>query len=164
MRECELYPEITKWLLNYLRSHYRRAKIFVEDTHRVNLSDFLERLGMKDRFPEYTAYDIKVDITGLIVKHQQADLVFVECKLHAIRLLDVGQLLGYSLVAKPIHSFLLSPNGISVPLYNLLKIYGRYDILNYGKGLVLKLAQWDTRKKEPFWTSLLPPGEYLSKF
>lgn len=164
MTEKELYPQIAQWLSSYLISHYKKAKIIVEDTHRINLSDFLVRINMQNKFPEYTSYDIKVDVTGIINSSKRADLVFVECKLNAIRLLDVGQLLGYSLVAKPIQSFLLSPEGISDPLHRLLKNYGRYDILKYGKELALKIARWDIRKKEPLWASLLPTGEHLSNF
>lgn len=162
MTEKELYPQIAQWLSSYLISHYKKAQILVEDTHKINLSDFLVRIGMQDKFPEYSAFDIKVDVTGIINNSQKADLVFVECKLKSVRLLDVGQLLGYSLVARPIHSFLLSPDGISDPLHRLLKIYGRFDILKYGKELTLRIAKWDVAKKEPLWASLLPSGEHLS--
>jgi len=164
MTEKELYPQIIQWLSSYLTSYYNNSKIIVEDTHGTNLSKFLVHIGLQDKFPEYTAYDIKVDITGIIDSQERADLVFVECKLNPIRLLDVCQLLGYSLVAKPIHSFLLSPKGISDPLHRLLKVYGRYDILKYNKELTLKIAEWDVRRKEPLWGSLIPTGEYLSNF
>jgi len=161
MTEKEIYPHIVNWLSNYLTAHYKTAEIIVEDTHRINLSDFLVRISMQDKFLEFAAYDIKVDVTGIISHSKKADLVFVECKMRPIRLLDVGQLLGYSLVAKPIHSFLLSPEGVSDPLHKLLKIYGRYDILKYGKEFTLNIVKWDIRKKEPLWATLLPSGEYL---
>lgn len=164
MTEIDLYPQIKEWLLSYLTAHYKKAEIIVKDTHSINLSDFLVRIGMQDKFPKYAAYDIKVDITGIINRPKKSDLVFVECKLNPIRLLDVGQLLGYSLVASPIHSFLLSPEGISAPLHRLLKVYGRYDILKYGNDLTIKIVQWNVKKNEPLWATILPAGEHLSSF
>jgi hypothetical protein len=162
MTEKELYIHVVDWLSDYLTSHYKRAKIIVKDTHRISLSNFLTKIGMHNEFSEFSAYDIKVDVTGIIKYPQKTYLVFVECKTKPIRLLDVGQLLGYSLVAKPILSFLISPNGVSEPLYKLLKVYGRYDILQYDKELVLKIVTWDKEKKEPTWNSLIPSGEYLT--
>jgi hypothetical protein len=164
MTEKEIYPQIVQWLSKYLKSHYKKSKIIVKDTHTIALSKFLKVIGMDKKFPEYTAYDIKVDVTGVISSFNKTHLVFVECKINFIKLLDVGQLLGYSLVAKPIFSFLVSPKGISDSLHNLLKIYGRYDILKYDKERSIKIAKWDINKKEPLWDSLLPPGEYISKF
>lgn len=161
MMEKELYPQTRDWLLNFLNQRYKKAEIFVEDTHKILLSDFLERSGIPEKFPEFKAYDIKVDITGIIITNKKAHLVFVECKIKPIRLLDVGQLLGYSLVSKPLYAYLFSPEGISDPLNRLLKIYGRYDILRYGKELTLKIAQWDIKRKEPLWSTVLPSGEHL---
>lgn len=160
MIEKELYPQITKWLYGFLKQRHKKTEIIVEDTHKIHLSDFLMRIGLQDSFPEFNAYDIKVDITGVINSTRKAHLVFIECKMKAVRLLDVGQLLGYSLVAKPLYSCLLSPEGISDPLNRLLKVYGRYDILRYGKELTLKIAQWDYNRNEPLWNTMLPPGEY----
>lgn len=160
MNEKDLYFPIKQWLLNFLKQRYKKAEIIVEDTHNISLSDFLQSINLQSKFPEFNAYDIKVDITGIINHINKADLVFIECKVNNIRLLDVGQLLGYSRVAMPIFSFLFSPEGISDPLQRLLKIYGRYDILDYGKELNIKIVKWDTGKSEPLWDTLLPPGEH----
>lgn len=162
MTENDLYPEIATWLSKFLRQRHKKAEIIVEDTHRIHLSDFLIRIGVQSKFPEFNAYDIKVDITGVIGSTKKTDLVFIECKTKAIKLLDVGQILGYSLVAKPLYSYLLSPEGLSDPLNRLLKAYGRYDILRYGRELTLKIAQWDMKRNEPLWDTMLPSGEYDS--
>jgi hypothetical protein len=162
MSEEELYPLISKWLHGFLSGRYRRFKVLVEDTHRKNLSDFIFSKNLHGLFPSYTVFDIKVDITGVILGRDSARLVFVECKIKPIRLLDVGQLLGYSLVAKPAYSFLISPEGFSNPLISLLKNYGRYDILEYtfnGRSRKkLILAAWDQEKRDLVWKGVLPPG------
>jgi len=163
MKEKDLYPQIVNWLLKFLRSYYKKGEITVGDTHKINLSDFLVRIGMQDKFPNFNVFDIKVDITGIIIRPQKADLAFVECKLNPIRLLDVGQLLGYSLVAKPVFSYLLSPKGVSDPLHNLLKVYGRHDILKYSEEHTLRIAKWDIQKEEPIWSTLIPAGAYLRR-
>ncbi|MDI1471524.1 hypothetical protein QI155_03170 [Thermodesulfovibrio sp. 1176] len=163
MKEQDLYSQVSKWLYNYLNSWNKRKEIIVKDTHKVNLSDFIVKNNLQNLIPQYSAYDIKVDITGIIKDKNNLKLVFVECKIKPIRLLDVGQLLGYSLVAKPIEAFLISPRGTSEPLYQLLKIYGRYDILSYDKNRNIKILTWDIQKKEPVWSSILPPGYHRGK-
>ena len=52
-----------------------------------------------------------------------------------------SQLLGYSKVVNPKHSFIISPTGISSPVNTLIKIFKRYDILEYSKGSKIRIAQ-----------------------
>jgi hypothetical protein len=162
MSEELLYKPISDWLFQFLKYRYKRFEIIVEDTHKIRLSDFLFKRNIHKFFPAYKVYDIKVDITGVILNSNSGRLVFVECKTKQIKLLDVGQLLGYSLVARPIYSFLISPQGISAPLFLLIKNYGRYDILGYSvdkrKDRKIILCQWDESKKDINWNNIIPPG------
>jgi len=162
MSEKELYRPISEWLQGFLKGRYRRHKIIVEDTHRRKLSEFIFSKNIHRYFPNYSLFDIKVDITGVILGEDSAQLVFIECKIKPIRLLDVGQLLGYSLVAKPAYSFLISPGGLSAPLFSLLKNYGRYDILEYATSGPSKkkliICTWDSARRDIQWRDALPPG------
>src|SRR4030042_18545 len=56
----------------------------------------------------------------------------IDSKNNSITLRDLSQLIGYSRVANPKYSFLLSPQGISDSLKTLLLTYNRLDVLNYG--------------------------------
>jgi hypothetical protein len=159
--EKELYPEVIKWLEKYLKGKYPKAGIKAYDTSRQDLSDFLRRHKLHLFFPEFETYVIKVDITASIKHKDRCDLAFVECKLGPINLKDISQLLGYSKVVKPKYSFIISPVGISSPVNTLIKIYKRYDILEYSQGLRLKIAQWNKATQEIDISTLLPPGEHI---
>ena len=127
--EYELYPDVIRWFEKYLKGKYPKAEIKAYDTSRQDLSEFLRHHKLHLFFPEFETYVIKVDITAAITYKNQCNLAFVECKLNPINLKDISQLLGYSKVVNPRHSFIISPTGISSPVNTLVKIFKRYDIL-----------------------------------
>lgn len=159
--ESELYPEIIKWFEKYLKGKHPKAEIKACDTSRQDLSDFLRRHKLHLYFPEFETYVIKVDITASIKHKDKCDLAFIECKLNPINLKDISQLLGYSKVVKPKYSFIISPTGISPPVNTLIKIYKRYDILEYSQGIKVRIAQWNKRTQEIDISTLLPAGEHF---
>ena len=159
--EQAMYSEVCAWLQGLLKSRFPRSKVMVADTSRVTLGSFMEREGWAELFPDYQTYEINVDITG-IVHTKKPCLTFVECKLTTLKLRDVSQLLGYSKVAKPIYSLIISPVGISQALSLLLKIHRRYDVLEYAEGRRLKVGIWDAVRRTVDPATLIPPGESLS--
>ncbi len=156
-----MYPDVCAWLQEALKAKFPKSAIRVADTSRVTLGRFLEQEGLTDIFPEYQTYEINVDVTG-VVQRKMPGLLFVECKLTTLKLRDVSQLLGYSKVAKPIYSILLSPAGISQALTHLLKIHFRYDVLEYAEGKRLILGVWDSSRKLIDPATLIPSGATLS--
>ena len=128
-----MYPEVGAWLRLFLSDRFRRASIEVHDTHASPLNYYIGRNGLQGLFssPIWHTYDIRVDLTAVVTAGDSTQLVFVECKLHAICLSDFSQLLGYSRVAQPLVSMVLSPAGIGNCLLNLIETYGRSDILEY---------------------------------
>lgn len=158
--EQELYPEIIKWVTKYLQSKYHNAEIKAYDTSRQDLSEFLRRHKLHSFFPEFETYIIRVDITATIKYKDKYDLAFVECKLKPITLNDISQILGYSKVVKPKHSFIVSPAGISTPVNSLIKIFKRYDILEYMEDSKIRIAQWNKSMQSIDISTLLPPGAH----
>ena len=158
--EHELYPEIIEWITKYLQSKYRNAEIKAYDTSRQDLSEFLRRHKLHSFFPEFETYIIKVDVTATIRCKDKCYLSFVECKLNPITLNDISQILGYSKVVKPKHSFIVSPAGISAPVNSLIKIFKRYDILEYAKDYGIRIAQWRKTTQSIDISTLLPPGAH----
>lgn len=159
-REKEMYPEVMTWLKRALSGMWPRADVETYDTSVVALRRFLEAHGLQELFPQYQSYDIHVDVTGIVRTKRDAYLAFVECKVNPITLGDLSQLLGYSRVALPIYSIIVSPAGIGGAMSYLLRTCGRLDVLDYGQGRRLKLATWDASRREISIPTLIPPGEF----
>lgn len=160
-REIDLYPFVIRWFESLLQEKNRHSTVKVYDTSRVSLWKFLRDNEYYKYFKEYLTFEIRVDITGIVLKKRTATISFVECKLKPITLKDISQLLGYSKVAIPSYSIIISPSGISSSVSYLLKTFSRYDVLKYDKDKKIKIAQWDSSKNEIDIRSILPPGEHL---
>ncbi len=159
LMERDLYHDVAGWLGGRLRGLYPNWGVQVHDTSRVRLSSFLDRMGFTKAFPDSDAFEIEVDITGILQKGSKTQLAFVECKAGPITLKDIGQILGYSKVASPVLSVILSPRGMSASLHLLLNTYNRVDLLDYGDRKRLKIGTWDSSRKQVDPASVLPPGE-----
>jgi hypothetical protein len=157
--ESQLYPVIVRWLQPILQSNFKKANVTVYDTHQYVLSKFLYDNDLHTKFPAYQTYEINVDVVGVIEKYRE--LVFVECKLNKIKLVDLSQLLGYSRVANPLSSILISPVGLSFPMHLLFNVYRRYDVLNYSEKRFIRIAQWLETREDIDISSLLPIGSTI---
>ena len=147
--EAEMYPDVCRWLKRFLTNRFQNADVEVYDLSSSPLSRFL-RTYSKGKFPsEWVTWDIRVDIVGFIHHSQElTSLAFVECKNTRLTLAHVSQLLGYSRIAQPLYSFLISSVGLSPTLVSLLQNYQRYDVLEYhwekgNRPRQLILTRWD---------------------
>jgi hypothetical protein len=163
--EMQMYPDVTRWLKALLTSKLPGYSIEVRDTHASPLNEYIQRHGLQNYFSNdlWQTYDIRVDITAFVKLDSDTGLIFVECKTVPISLLHLSQLLGYSRVALPLFSYLLSSAGIGGTLRSLLTRYDRTDILEYHwqKGQLprrILVARWDANAKGIDSTSVLPPG------
>src|SRR3989338_10528100 len=162
--EKELYPSIMEWLKNYLEDRFKQGKVFTFNTSGVVLYKFLQEKGFSEYFPDYQAFEIMIDITGIIVSNKSAKLVFVEVKKGAISLKEISQLLGYSIIAKPEFSFLISPEGLSNRMNYLLNQIKHLDVLYYDKEnntKFIRIARWDIEKEEIIPESIIPKGSHI---
>jgi hypothetical protein len=155
-KEDQMYPAVVKWLRDFLEQRHDKNEVFVYDTHDVYLSNFLPSKGFTNR--DFPAYEIKVDVTGVIRGPKSDNLAFVECKLNRIRLIDVAQIIGYSRVANPEYSFIISPEGPNDAVYRLLVTFNKLRVLEYNEGRSVVLAKWDESKGCIDFMSLLPQG------
>ncbi len=148
--EIEMYPDICKWLESYLNCKFVKdsKKITVLDTHDSYLSNFIIKLKYQKYFPEFSTYQIQQDITGFIEYNDKVELVFVECKLDQLTLSNLSQLIGYSVIAIPFISILLSPKGMSNSLERLLNVFNRRDILQYRPKRKISIIKWDIHKQD----------------
>ena len=156
-----MYPYVSAWFKKILRERFKDAKVYVEDTSKKVLSKWLVEKGFHNLFPNYQTYEIEVDVTGIVEKSDEAHLGLVECKLSRITLRDLSQLLGYSKVALPWYSVILSPRGVSRSMNLLLNVARRNDILYYSTDRNIIIGKWNERRQELDLSSLIPKGTRL---
>jgi len=166
MRERELYSPVANWLRSFLSSRYRVAKqIVVEDTSRITIANFLAKHDLLQWQSEGRTYEIKVDVAGaaLLAKRGQPiiRLAIVEVKTGAINLRDFSQVLGYAKVLRPSHAFIISPQGWSSSLHQLIREFDRLDVLEYAEGQHITIAKWDLSSGSIRRGDVLSYGEEL---
>jgi hypothetical protein len=128
-----MYPAICGWLLGFLRNRHRKATIKAFDGSRTSLARIISNNALGAGLPhEWLSWDIRVDVVGFAIESGETHLAMVECKNSSPNLMDLSQLLGYSAIALPKYSMLLSPLDPADSLRSLLKTYGRMDVLRYG--------------------------------
>jgi hypothetical protein len=160
-REEQMYHDVCGWLKGFLESRYKGSSIDVENTSKKVLSKWLVEKGYHRYFKDYQTYEIQVDVSGLIKKTESAQLAFVECKLSRITLRDLSQLLGYSKVAIPSFSVIVSPKGISRSMNSLFNISRRNDVLYYSSEKHIIIGRWDETRQEIDSSSIIPKGSRL---
>ena len=153
-----MYQDVCSWFKKILQEKYEESKIYIEDTSRKVLSRWLVEKKLQNLFPDYLTYEIEVDITGIIQDNESARLGMIECKLNQITLRDLSQLLGYSRVAQPLYSIILSPKGVSKSMHRLFNISRRNDILNYSDSRHIIIGKWIEKRKELDFSTIIPKG------
>jgi hypothetical protein len=153
--ERQMYGDISRWLYTLLASKFPNTDIDVRDTHSSPLNEYIKKhISLQDYFKGdlWQTYDIHVDLTAFIKSSKHTGLVFVECKIIPISLLHISQLLGYSRVALPLFSYLISSANIGNAVKSLIMRYDRSDVLEYHweKGQFprkIVIAKWDVNSK-----------------
>ena len=158
--EKEMYPHVRSWLEKVLQGKFKGAKISVADTSKKVLSKWLFEKGHHRHFKDYSTYEIEVDVTG-VIERGKTELAFVECKLNKITLRDLSQLLGYSKVATPLLSIILSPKGISDSMNLLFNVSRRNDVLYYTNDKHIVIGKWDETRKEIDQSLIIPRGYHI---
>ncbi|MCY4553438.1 MAG: hypothetical protein OXC79_07175 [Candidatus Poribacteria bacterium] len=134
----DLYPDVCQWLETFLKDRFRQAEVDVHTLPHTPISRFLRTYNRGNFSGKWHSWNIKVDVVGFVHHADKpTDLVFVECKNTKLTLAHLSQLLGYSRIARPMYSFLISPVGFSRSLVSLLQEYQRRDVLEY---------HWETGK------------------
>ncbi len=156
-REQDMYADVARWLAGFLADRHPKTDIRVFDASRRKLSRLIADEGLHSKVPpEWVSWDIYVDVVGVAVDAMQTHLAFVECKNNSPTLRDLSQLLGYSRIARPTYSFLISPNEPSDAVKSLIRTFNRVDVLQYhstsGKiPRAITLARWLKNQKSIDW-------------
>lgn len=143
VREKSLYEPLALDLEKYLVKEYA-GPVKVFDSSASNLNLFLKNKEAElfELFNFCEKFRIRPDIVGFLIKSKR--LVFEEVKITQLSLKDLGQLLGYCFVAQPKEAILISSQAPSLSLIKILK--ARPDLLEYGPGNKIQIAQWQKGK------------------
>lgn len=146
-KEIELYAEMCVWLNTYLSDKYRnkKCKIIVVDCHSMYLDSVLEQHGIIEYYPQVVGLKIEIDVLGMVVWDNRAEIYIIEAKKTQLTLPNLGQLLVYCKLCDPEEAYLLSSAGTG-SLNKILNILHREDLLDFGNGKKIKkiqVAKWD---------------------
>ena len=159
IRKCDIRLQVSKWLHQFLSDRYKNASVMVLDSSRTKLSKILFNQGLSKYFPYYKSFDFQPDITGIVEFNNTIALALVEIENKTITLRDIGPFVEYCKIVAPQYALFLTPFGISDSLHQLLKTFGKYDLLEYVKYRRVIIANWDPSKRDLDYFSILPPGE-----
>lgn len=159
-REIELYAEMRNWLQTYLLDKYRNksCKVIVVDCHSVYLDSVLEQHGIICYYPQVVGLKIEIDVLGMVIWSDKAEIHFIEAKKTPLTLPHLGQLLIYCKLCDPEEAYLLSSAGMG-SLSKVLGILSREDLLDYGNGKKIKkikVAKWDVTRNTIDNHSIIP--------
>jgi len=142
-QELALYEPMQNWFSSYLQNKNPDAEVIVRDVHKIYLSDFFTKAEFRQDFPDYSTYKIKIDLLGIVKRSEQYKLIFIEAKDGFLNFSHLAQLLVYSKLVRPIQAILISPQGLSTHLNDIVNKYHRVDILEYMPNRKIQLAKWD---------------------
>ena len=159
-KEVELYDGMCHWLVTYLKDKYKNkpCNIIVVDCHSVTLDSVLEKYKIINYYPQVVGLNIEIDVLGMVVWNNRAEIYFIEAKKARLTLQNLGQLLVYCKLCNPEESFLLSPAGLG-SLDKVLNVLKREDLLDYGSGKrikKIKVAKWDLTREVIDNHSIIP--------
>ncbi|SKB29654.1 hypothetical protein [Macellibacteroides fermentans] len=155
-REYELYEDMRLWLHTYLQDKYNTYEIITIDAHAERLDRVLVKQGVFNEIA--TGVDIQIDILGIAKKDNLVKLFFIEAKKTNLTLRDLGQLWAYCKLIDPEEAFLITSTELG-SLNKLLNIFKREDLLDYGKGKIvkkMKIAIWNLSTNSPNMLTIIP--------
>lgn len=155
-REYELYEDMRLWLHTYLQDKYKTYEIITIDAHAERLDRVLVKQGVFNEIA--TGVDIQIDILGIAKKDNLVKLFFIEAKKTNLTLRDLGQLWAYCKLIDPEEAFLITSTELG-SLNKLLNIFKREDLLDYGKGKIvkkMKIAIWNLSTNSPNMLTIIP--------
>jgi hypothetical protein len=139
--EFDTYEPLRIWLESVLRKNLD-ANSVAWVTAEQNLTNFLAAIEHEalDLVENLEDLRIRPDIVGVIPK--TGELAFIESKVTSLNLREVGQLLGYCLVAQPRFAYLISTKPIDLYLTEIITQHPA--LVEYGPGKRIELFQFDT--------------------
>ena len=136
------YPLLKTWLENYAENHYGKDTI-VFDSSNQTLDSYIQNISnisshLINNIELYKLH-IRPDVVAFIPGIE--NFIFIESKVTKLGLKELGQLIGYCMVAQPEEAFLISTKGLSTSLMRILSI--DKSILKYAKNKSIQIGMLD---------------------
>ena len=142
--EIKLYQPISEWLKITEKLLHDEVTY---DTSVTTIDAYLKIQKITKYFPSLTDFTQKPDIVGL--RKKDSSVIFIEVKAGSLSLTNLGQLLGYCLMADPDKAFLISPGGPSLDLIDILS--SNAELLDYGSNRRIQVGKWHDKEKDVEW-------------
>ena len=122
INEQQTYKPLCEWLKKYIKENIgEESQVF--DTSAQTLNNYLRTnldnfSIIEERIKGLEDFDIRPDVVG--ISNSSNKIFFIESKIVALGIKEVGQLWAYSIVADPETSFLISTKEISSSLLKII--------------------------------------------
>ena len=157
--KLEFTEIMKKWLNKYLEKYSKEYNIKII-CPKSNLSKIA--LAEIKKLPNYSSFEFKPDVLGILINklNKETKLIFLNRTTLATSLKEIGEIICYSRLAKPLESFLVSlrglPNGVNLLLLDKEK---ERSILFFDEEKFVILFRYDIEKE-----SIDPNSVYPRKF
>ena len=126
LTEDDTYVPLQKWLDGFLSRVNPSKQIISEIVATTTLSKLTEIQHIPKIVELVQDLEIRPDVVGFV---DDAEMTFIESKITAMNLANVGQLVGYCLIADPEYAYLISTKPVSAGLKKILTSYP--ELLSY---------------------------------
>lgn len=139
-----LSSELCSWLNGYLSEKYSK-EYNVEVLIPKGYLSKLPNKSMK-QIPNFSSFEFKPDVLGILTSKNQptnVKLVFVNRSVNALSLKEIGEILCYARIAKPIEAFLVSPKALANEVnLILLDSTKQQKVLKFGDSKMLCIGKY----------------------
>jgi len=135
--EEDTYEPQRIWLQKYLENQFPDSTIETFVVADIDMNNYFSRSGLEQYYEIAEDFEIRPDVVGIIDGKKFA---FIESKITILGIKDIGQLLGYCLVANPELAILCSTKNSSG---NLTTILTHEDLIKYSNDKKIQFGHWD---------------------
>jgi len=146
MNKADLIKILKPWLKKFLEKKFSNYEVEIEVlTTTINKIDNKKLKKLEN----YSFLEIKPDVLG-ILKHKKTGeikLVFLNREDKSIGVREIGEMLCFCRLAKPIVAIMVSTKGLSSEVDKMINHQKKHKILSFDKQKI-KIFRWDEMKSD----------------
>lgn len=155
--KTEFTKKMRDWFEKYLEDSYSPEYDIDVILPKSSLS-MINRGDLKS-ISDISSYEFRPDILGILTGADGSKLAFLNRNMHAIGIKDIGELLCYCRLAKPIEAFISSLKGVATEVTLLLmRLDVQERLLKYDNKYIT-LFGWNSQLDEPEIRSMIPSSK-----